>query len=454
MPLMLGHVMLLSAGALLVYVLALWLLSLPLHDVSIVDPGWGIGFVIVAWIAWLAGDGCPARRVLLVVIVSLWGLRLGGYLLLRKLGERREDPRYAEWRERHGARFPLLSLGMVFLFQGALIWVVSLPVQAAAPRPDALGPLDWIGVAAWLVGIGFEAVGDLQLSRFKADPANKGSVMDRGLWRYTRHPNYFGDFMVWWGIYLIALSTGSAWWSIVGPIVMSTLLIRVSGKGLLEGRMAARPGYAEYVERTSGFFPRPPRSSRSPRSPRGPEPPRRPTRLKRRRAESSAGVLERSPDVLHVVERERHEAAALIGDPAVLGDDERRPLGHLEPLRIDAVERADTAAGIREQLGGEAVLGPERLLGLHALGRDPHEPGAELSDLLRVVAVGAELLGADGGVVAGVEQQHDWLAAVLAEGERAVRALEREIRGEVASCQGAHVLTYTAVEQLVSGRHH
>jgi steroid 5-alpha reductase family enzyme len=254
--------MLVSGGALLVYVLALWLLSLPLHDVSIVDPGWGFGFVIVAWIAFAVGDGCPGRRWLMALLVSVWGLRLAGYLLLRKLRDPGEDPRYGEWRERHGSRFALISLFTVFLLQGLLIWIVSLPVQAAAPQPDALGVLDWAGVAFWAVGLFFEAVGDRQLSRFRADPANKGKVMDSGLWRYTRHPNYFGDFMVWWGIYLVAASTGGAWWTVIAPIVMSTLLIRVSGKGLLEERMQTRPGYPEYLARTSGFFPLPPRSNK------------------------------------------------------------------------------------------------------------------------------------------------------------------------------------------------
>ncbi len=260
---MLTDVLLASAGALLVYMLAVWVLSLPLHDVSIVDPAWGLGFVIVAWVAFAVGTGCRGRRILLVVVVSLWGLRLAAHLTRRKLRERREDPRYAEWRERWGARFPLVSLVTVFLFQGVLIWVVSLPVQGSAPQGDRLGVLDWVGVFVWAVGIVFEAVGDQQLSRFKSDPANGGKVMDRGLWRYTRHPNYFGDFLVWWGIYLIALSTGGAWWTIVGPLVMSTLLIRVSGKGLLEERMKDRPGYAEYLERTSGFVPLPPRRGSS-----------------------------------------------------------------------------------------------------------------------------------------------------------------------------------------------
>jgi steroid 5-alpha reductase family enzyme len=259
----LAEVLLVSAGGLLGYVLALWALSLPLRDVSIVDPAWGAGFVIVALLALAIGQGCHGRRLLLAVLVTLWGLRLAGHLLARKLREPGEDPRYGEMRERRGERFALWSLATVFLLQGALIWVVSLPIQAAAPQPDRLGLLDGIGAAVWAVGMFFEAVGDLQLSRFKADPANRGTVMQRGLWRYTRHPNYFGDFLLWWGIYLIALSTGDAWWTIAGPLCMSTLLIRVSGKTLLEDRMRARPGYAEYVSRTSGFFPLPPRRSSS-----------------------------------------------------------------------------------------------------------------------------------------------------------------------------------------------
>jgi steroid 5-alpha reductase family enzyme len=140
---------------------------------------------------------------------------------------------------------------------------VSLPLQAASAQDDALGALDVVGVAVWAVGLFFEAVGDAQLARFKADPANRGRVMDRGLWRYTRHPNYFGDFLVWWGIYVIALSTGGAWWTIVSPLVMSVLLLRVSGKDRLEREMEhRRPGYRDYVARTSGFVPLPPRGSR------------------------------------------------------------------------------------------------------------------------------------------------------------------------------------------------
>lgn len=238
---------------------ALWVVSLAIRDASIVDILWGPAFGTVAWVAFTLGDGDHARRLLLAILVSAWGLRLAGYLIVRKRSERREDPRYTAMRERHGDRFALVSLVVVFIFQAALVLVVSVPVQASAEQPDALGALDWIGAAVWAVGMFFETVGDAQLRAFKADPTNVGRVMQRGLWRYTRHPNYFGDFLVWWGIYLVALSTGQAWWTIIGPLVMSTLLIQVSGKRLLEQHLGRRPGYAEYVTRTSGFLPLPPR---------------------------------------------------------------------------------------------------------------------------------------------------------------------------------------------------
>jgi len=250
-----------DAGLVLVLVTALWRVSVAVEDTSIVDVFWGSGFVVVAWVAYALGEGDPDRGLLLASLVTLWGLRLTVYLGRRNLGKG-EDRRYAEMRRRHGDRWPLRSLFVVFWLQGALIWVVSLPVQAtmADPAPAGLGPLEWAGVAVWAVGLTFEAIGDWQLARFKADPANRGKVMDRGLWRYTRHPNYFGDFCVWWGIWLVALAAGGTWWTIVGPLVMSVLLIRVSGVALLERSLAERrEGYADYVTRTSAFFPWPPR---------------------------------------------------------------------------------------------------------------------------------------------------------------------------------------------------
>jgi len=259
----LGATMLLSGAAVLALLLAAFALSVPLRDVSIVDVAWGLAFVVAGWVAFAVADGDDVRSALAVVLVSLWALRLAAYIGLRKLRHPGEDPRYGKMRERHGSRFGLVSLFTVFGFQALVAWVVSLPLQgAAASTNDGLGPLAYVGVALWLVGIVFEAGGDLQMQRFKANPDNQGTVMDRGLWRYTRHPNYFGDFAVWWGLFAIALD-GGAWWSVVSPLVMTLLLTRVSGKDLLEKSMSERPGYEEYVQQTSGFIPLPPRTKLS-----------------------------------------------------------------------------------------------------------------------------------------------------------------------------------------------
>jgi steroid 5-alpha reductase family enzyme len=193
-------------------------------------------------------------------MTTVWGLRLGGYLAWRKRGAP-EDFRYQAMRRRAGPRFFVLSLATVFGLQGVLLWVVSLPVQLGQIRVEpGLGAIAYTGIALWAVGFAFETVGDAQLARFKRDPDNAGRVMDRGLWRYTRHPNYFGDACVWWGIALVAAETGIGAVGIVGAVVMNVLLVRVSGVALLERSIGKRrPGYDEYVRRTSAFIPRPPR---------------------------------------------------------------------------------------------------------------------------------------------------------------------------------------------------
>ena len=249
-----------AAIAVAALMLALWLVSIPMRDVSIVDPAWGPAFVLVSLVAAVAGDGCVGRKWLLLAMTAVWGIRLGAHLLARKLHDPGEDRRYAAMRERRGERFVLWSLLWVFGVQGLLVLIVSLPIQVAADRGGALGAAVIPGVAVFLIGVAFEAIGDEQLRRFKARPESRGQVMDRGLWRYTRHPNYFGDFCVWWGVWLVALTAGGTWWTFIGPVVMSVLLIRVSGAGLLEKDIGTRrPGYADYVKRTSGFFPLPPR---------------------------------------------------------------------------------------------------------------------------------------------------------------------------------------------------
>jgi steroid 5-alpha reductase family enzyme len=254
------HVMLVSALAILALMLCTWLLSLVLKNASIVDVVWGLGFVMVAWVARARGDGDESRQTLLVAMTTLWGVRLGSYLFWRNHGKG-EDFRYRAMRKHYGPRFGMISLVTVFALQGALMWVVSLPVQLgqADPTPK-IGLVAYLGIAVWAIGLFFEVIGDAQLAKFKADPASQGKVMQTGLWRYTRHPNYFGDACVWWGIALVAAETGKGAFGLIGAVVMTILLRRVSGVTLLEKSLVKRrAGYTEYVERTSAFIPLPPR---------------------------------------------------------------------------------------------------------------------------------------------------------------------------------------------------
>jgi steroid 5-alpha reductase family enzyme len=227
--------------------------------VSVVDTAWGIGLTLVALVsvavATLCGEGDEGRSWLLAALVAIWGLRLSWHMHRRNAGKG-EDPRYAEMLagSSRGQRFV-----KVWLTQGAAICLVSLPVQVAAVTEKGPGWVCLAGLAVWLLGVVFEAVGDHQLARFKADPANQGRIMDRGLWSWSRHPNYFGDACVWWGIWLVSLST---WWSlltVIAPIAMTYFLVSVTGARLLERHMSGRPGWAEYAARTSMFVPLPPK---------------------------------------------------------------------------------------------------------------------------------------------------------------------------------------------------
>lgn len=254
---------LLPVTALLVAVTmtATWLASLPLRNTSIVDSVWGLAFAMVALVGALLGGGDPARRWLLAALTLTWGGRLSWHITRRNAG-RGEDPRYARWRKAGGPGWPLRSLGTVFLFQGAILWVVSLPLQAGAAlgRGRSPGWVEWAGVLVWAVGFLMEAVADHQLRRFQADPANRGRVLDTGLWRYSRHPNYFGDAVMWWGLWLVGGAGTGAWWTAVGPILMTVLLRWVSGVTLLERELTGRrPAYEEYVRRTPAFVPGRPR---------------------------------------------------------------------------------------------------------------------------------------------------------------------------------------------------
>ncbi len=241
----------------LVLMSLLWLLSLALKNSSIVDIFWGTGFVITAWAAFLlTPEGFIQRKLLIAGLVTIWGLRLSLHILIRNWGKP-EDFRYQAWRKEAGPAWWWRSFFKVFLLQGVLLWIISAPLLAAQlhPQPDHLIWLDYLAIPVWLIGFFFEAVGDWQLTRFKADPTNKGKVMNRGVWRYTRHPNYFGDATQWWAYYLIAAAAGG-WWTIFSPAIMTFLLTRVSGAKLLEKSLKEeKPGYREYVESTSEFIP-------------------------------------------------------------------------------------------------------------------------------------------------------------------------------------------------------
>ena len=237
----------------------LWLISIATGRVSFIDSFWGVGFVIVAWAAADAAGGWSAignSARLVLVLVTLWGLRLGGYLLLRFLREG-EDRRYVRLAgERTGLRRHVWSLTMVFGLQGLLILIIAAPlIGVMGDTPREIGAAGLAGAALWGVGVFFEWVGDWQLVRFRGVPDNEGKVLDTGLWAWTRHPNYFGDACLWWGLWLAS----GQWWAVFAPALMTFLLMKWSGKPMLEAGLRKRkPDYAAYIERTSGFFPRPP----------------------------------------------------------------------------------------------------------------------------------------------------------------------------------------------------
>ena len=246
-----------ALGAIVALSLVTWLVSVVRRDVSIVDVIWSLMFLAAAAAYYLATDPGP-RALLVLLLVSLWALRLAGYIAWRGHGEP-EDYRYRTIRANNQPAFAWKSLYLVFGFQALLAWIISLPLLAAINGVAPLGWLDAIGVALWLAGMVFEAGADLQLARFKASPANRGRVLDSGLWRFSRHPNYFGNFCIWWGFFFLALAAGG-WWSVVSPLLMTVLLLKVSGVALLEKTIGERrPRYREYVQNTNAFFPGPSR---------------------------------------------------------------------------------------------------------------------------------------------------------------------------------------------------
>lgn len=248
-----------ALAAILCLMILAWLISVAKRDAGIVDSFWSLGFLLAAVVYASALNETGPRTGLVLALVVLWALRLSVHVTWRNWGEP-EDRRYRAIRARNEPNFAIKSLYLVFGLQGVLAWVISIPLLAAMGGSAPLSWLDALGVLLWLIGLVFEAGGDWQLARFKADPNNRGKVLDHGLWRYTRHPNYFGDCCAWWGYYLIALAAGG-WWTIYAPVLMTFFLLKVSGVALLEQDIGERrPAYRDYVRRTSAFLPWPPRA--------------------------------------------------------------------------------------------------------------------------------------------------------------------------------------------------
>jgi steroid 5-alpha reductase family enzyme len=251
------QIYLLALAAILIMMSVLWIISIPLKNVSIVDLFWGLGFVMVSFIYFFQTDGSGIRKILLLAMVAIWGLRLSGYLVWRNAGKG-EDPRYRKFRQDYGEhRYWWLSFFQTFLLQGILMWLISAPLLGAMyyNTGNVLNALDYAGAFVWLIGLIFESGGDIQLARFKSDPANRGKVLNTGFWHYTRHPNYFGDAAVWCGYALVCIAAGS-YIPVLGSVIMIALIIKVSGVALLEkSLLVTKPGYKDYIEKTSAFIP-------------------------------------------------------------------------------------------------------------------------------------------------------------------------------------------------------
>ncbi len=249
------NIYLLSIILILVYMTTVFLFALWLEDNSIVDVAYGIAFVLVGWSGLLILGSGHARQWLSVILITVWGVRLALHIFLRKRGEG-EDFRYRHWREEWGKTFVWRSFLQIFMLQGSVIFLVALPILLVINAPGGpLGALDLVGVMVWLFGFGFEAVGDWQLLRFKANPENRGRIIQNGLWRYTRHPNYFGEAVLWWGLFFIAINVQHGVWAIISPVLIAFLLLKVSGIPMLETKYENHPDFIVYKSRTNAFFP-------------------------------------------------------------------------------------------------------------------------------------------------------------------------------------------------------
>jgi len=250
--------LLMTCGVVLAYMTVWFVIALMKGRNDIVDVAWGPGFILAAFVSLLVGGAYSGRGLLISLLVLLWGTRLALHIHARNRGKE-EDHRYRKWREEWGDSFFVRSFLEIFMLQGVLLVVVAIPVIFVNASPSVpFSKLNWVGVAVWLTGFYFEAMGDWQLLRFIREPVNRGKLMTAGLWRYTRHPNYFGEVTLWWGIWLMTLGVPGAWLTIIGPLTITLLILKVSGVPMLERHYEGRADYEEYRRRTSAFFPRPP----------------------------------------------------------------------------------------------------------------------------------------------------------------------------------------------------
>ena len=247
-------------GIMLLMGLVTWVYSLVRNNVNIVDSLWSLMFLTGAVYYAAMANNFSAASLLLLILVAIWALRLSVFLAIRNWGEE-EDRRYREIRANNEPHFAYKSLYIIFGLQAGLAWIISMPLLMALSINTDIGYIEWVALAIWVLGFIFETTADLQLYRFRSDPQNKGKVLDTGLWAYSRHPNYFGEFLIWWGFFLFAVSAG-AWWTVFSPILMTILLLKVSGVSLMEKGITGRhANYREYIESTNAFFPGRPRHS-------------------------------------------------------------------------------------------------------------------------------------------------------------------------------------------------
>ncbi len=241
--------------AILLYMTIVFLFALKKKDNSIVDVAWGLGFIGVTLLTFFLKEGFTTRQIVVSGLVFIWGIRLALHIAFRKKGKG-EDFRYAKWRRDWGRWFVLRSYFQIFMLQGVFLFIIGLPILLINfSQKEGLAVVDFVGIGVWCIGFFFEAVGDLQLTQFKKRPENKGKIITTGLWRYTRHPNYFGEVVMWWGVFLLALSVENGWISILSPLTISFLLLRVSGVTMLEKKYKGHAEFGAYAERTNAFFP-------------------------------------------------------------------------------------------------------------------------------------------------------------------------------------------------------